>query len=64
VTDNLEWSAVDGPGGCCWRLCSRGQCVVAKTKAEALAQLVADEEAWAEYRRRRCPARADRCRRD
>jgi hypothetical protein len=41
VTDDLdlEWSAVDGPGGCCWRLCSRGQCVAAKTKAEALDQL-------------------------
>jgi hypothetical protein len=64
VTDDLEWSAVDGPGGCCWRLCSRGLCVVAKTKAEALAQLVADEEAWAEYRRRRYPDRAGGYRRD
>jgi len=41
VTDDpdLEWSAVDGPDGCCWRLCSRGLCVVAKTKGKALALL-------------------------
>lgn len=39
MTDDLEWSAVASPEGCCWRLCSRGLCVVAKTKAEALAQL-------------------------
>jgi hypothetical protein len=66
VTDDLdlEWSAVDGPDGCCWRLRSRGLCVVAKTKAQALAMLVAGEEAWAEYDRRRSPGRANRRRRD
>ncbi len=41
MTDDpdLKWSAVDGPGGCCWRLCSRGLCVVAKTRGEALDRL-------------------------
>jgi hypothetical protein len=38
--------------------------VVAKTKAQALAMLVAGEEAWAEYDRRRSPGRANRRRRD
>jgi len=38
--------------------------MVAKTKAEALALLVAGEEAWAEHDRRSRPGRADRYRRD